>query len=350
MSSAGRDAAENMENATVAVEKNDSTAADDSPSRKKLRVAEDTSETTAPEQQIVVQESSRGAEADGAPSEGLRAEAASPVKAIKSQEGEEAEAHDDHDSNASTPPPVDGATAESTASPDVEDSAVLHHQLKDGDRIQVLWTIESNTDSGGSNAAQSPNDDDDDERGAGAGAVLSTSRWWGAALLPWDGSAEQGVAVRTLRYDSYPPDFPEQTDELVVFADTKNRLVTYPGLEPMIFRREIASDSTSESAATAAAASLNSYEEEGDDDGSHVVVTGREGMEQLVDSMLMGALHKNGAMWGALSAARQAEIAEAIARKKERLLALMEEHLETNDVISATDMQEILARTMAPPS
>jgi hypothetical protein len=66
--------------------------------------------------------------------------------------------------------------------------------------------------------------------------------------------------------------------------------------------------------------------------------------------MLMGALHKNGAMWGALSAARQAEIAEAIARKKERLLELMEEHLETNDVISAADMQEILARTMAPPS
>jgi hypothetical protein len=365
MSGASRDAAENMENSSVAFE-NDPTA--NLPS-KKLKLAggnndETPATTTDPRAPSVPSPAAAAAAAVAAataeeprgeskvdasvnedPSESASA-AASSEKALESPE-EKKGAKDKHDpsddgldGSTSSPPFLDVAETEAT---EVEDSAVLHQQLKDGDRIQVLWTIESNT--GSSNSSSSSSSSSSHAAGPegvpGANVVVSTQRWWGAALLPWDGSAEQDVAIRTLRYDAYPPDFPHETDELVVFADTKNRLVTYPGLDPMIFRREEGGVGDAASGTRSATAAHNH-----DDDGS-VVVTGREGMEQLVDGMLMGALHKNGASWGALSAARKAEIAEAIAIKKARLLELMEEHLESHDVISAADMQGILARTMA---
>jgi hypothetical protein len=231
----------------------------------------------------------------------------------------------------------------------IVDPAATHQNLEAGDRIQVLWTIEDDGrngdteergDDGGLTTLASYDEPAEEEEGteglssslAGEMSARSYSRWWGATLKPWDGTHCEGMAIRSLLYDAYSlGGFPDPSLETVIFAEQPNRLLTYPGLEPMIFRRE---------------KHLNSEDRPSEEDESslsHVVVAGRDGMEQLVDGLLMGALRKNNAQWSRLSAAKQAVIADLVARKKARLLELIEEHLQSHDVVSSSDMRRILA-------
>lgn len=246
------------------------------------------------------------------------------------------------------------AIGEALTDDDIVDPAVLNQNLEDGDRIQVLWTIEDDGHDDGKAVEEQKGgdggltigtiDNAGTEKGnegssfrAGTRSAIAYSRWWRATLKPWDGIHREGMAIRSLLYDAYPSGgFPDPSLEMVIFAEQPNRLVTYPGLEPMIFRAEkhLSSDEKDR---------LTPVDES---DLGHIVVAGREGIEQLVDDLLIGALRKNNAQWSKLSAAQQAIIADSVARKKARLLELMEEHLESHDVVSSSDMQRILTLTM----
>ena len=179
--------------------------------------------------------------------------------------------------------------------------------LKAGDRLEVQWEIEDNDSSD-------------------AAAVV---RWWGATLLEHDGRTDDGVAIRTLQYDPYPEGgFPEESREDVIFMG-RNVLINYPSQDELTFRTLT-------------------------DDGSGIeyVVTNDQDVEDLVESILNNALHKQAATFEALPRAQQALLAEKIAAKKEKLIGLVQEHMRTqreagvNRPVTAQDAQALLARTM----
>lgn len=190
--------------------------------------------------------------------------------------------------------------------------------FKAGYRFEVQWEIHT---------AEDDDDDNDNHQDTAAAAVAAVNqkspktRWWGATLLEHDGRTEDSVAIRTLDYDPYPEGgFPERSQEDVIFLgkDTLVNPVTHDEL---------------------------TYRLEGDDTTETVVsVAGREQIEQVVNETLMKAMTKNAAAWGSMSSAQQALIADRVAAKKEKLVELLLNH--DKGVVTSTDMQAILARTM----
>lgn len=163
--------------------------------------------------------------------------------------------------------------------------------LNAGDRLQVAWEIDSEI------------------------------RWWGATLLEHDGREDEGVAVRTLEYDAFPPDFQASREDVVFLHD--KLLMNYPSQDELEFRRE-------------------GQEEEYDDD--EAVCVDREEIETVVDRVLAKALQNNSTAWNRLTPAQQASVADVVAAKKEKLTQLLLEH--TGRVITSTDMKAIIQRTM----
>lgn len=169
---------------------------------------------------------------------------------------------------------------------------------KSGDRFEVCWELVPE----GADETAEPE-----------------QRWWGATLLEHDGRTEDSVAVRVLRYDAYPQGgFAERSLEDVIFLGRDN-LIDPSNHQEMEYRRE------------------------GQDDSESTYVN-RDDIEQVVNDTLSNAFKKNSASWNNLSRSQQASIAEIVAEKKERLVELLLN--QPNRVITPSQMQDILARTM----
>jgi hypothetical protein len=166
---------------------------------------------------------------------------------------------------------------------------------KPGDRIEVHWEVETDSE--------------------------LIVKWWGASLKPFDGRTTDGVAIRTLHYDTCKElGFENPSDEDVVFLGQD--LLVSP-------------DSTTQ---------LN-YRKEGEED---VYWLNEEDMDEQLNTILMGALAKNQAVWQNLPAAQQAIIAEKIKTKKEQLLEVLKSKKE---VITSSSIKDILKETFgATPS
>lgn len=171
--------------------------------------------------------------------------------------------------------------------------------LKAGDRLEVEWQI---------------GDDDAGDQ--------SESHWWGATLQEHDGRVEDGVAIRVLDYDAYPEKgFPDRSQEDVIFLQP-DMLVNLKDHSEMHYRRE------------------------GDDDDA--ILVGRQDVEATVNSIIDNAVQKNSRLWNNMTPAQQAFVAGHVAAKKEKLVELLEDHLDNvSGVVTQTDVQSILAKAMA---
>jgi hypothetical protein len=171
--------------------------------------------------------------------------------------------------------------------------------LKPGDRVQVQWDLT----------------DDATE--------LSETRWWGATLLEHDGrTSVDGYAIRVLDYDPFPAGgFPDHSLESVVFVN-EITLLNPETSEPMQWRKE--------------------GEEE-------VVALGEDDLREDLNGMLVGILDKHNALWKRLDAAKQAEMAEKIAKGKENIIDAFRKRWATdnNKIISAADIPSILEEAFA---
>lgn len=76
---------------------------------------------------------------------------------------------------------------------------------------------------------------------------------------------------------------------------------------------------------------------------------GRQGIEELVNNILISAMEKASEIWAALPRDQQAIMAEKVAEKKEKLVELLFSHLEENDnePVTAEAVTDLLQRTMA---
>jgi hypothetical protein len=223
------------------------------------------------------------------------------------------------------------APARSTENEETDEYLDLAHTigLKSGDRIEVLWEVDSTND-------------DDDDGVADVNVTTSTStetttahvHWWGATLLEHDGRTEDNVAIRTLLYDPYPDGgFTETSSEDVVFMG-HNMLLSYPSQDELQYRVLT-------------------------DDGSEVayVLSNDQDIEDLVDTILSNALQNTKTNFQALPRSKQMIMAEKIATKKEKLIQLMKEHMHEqratgdkntiNRPVTANDALQLLARAMA---
>ena len=163
----------------------------------------------------------------------------------------------------------------------------------DGDRIEVEWDIE----------------------GASEDGDQVETRWWGAALLPFDGRTKDKVAIRTLEYDAYPEGgFYEKSREDVVFLD-HNVLAGPENMDQLLYYRRAGSEET----------------------------YGIEAVEPVVDQILERVLAKNQEAWNHLTPAQRAQIASKIASKKEKLVGLLSQQ---TGVVTSEEMHVILAQTM----
>ena len=171
---------------------------------------------------------------------------------------------------------------------------------KAGDRFEVQWEIHEQS-----------NDE--------ASSEVPKTRWWGATLLEHDGRTEDSVAIRVLDYDPYPEGgFPERSQEDVIFLG-KTTLVNPVSQDELTYRQE----------------------------GSDTTIWLRRGqVEDVVNETLKNALQNNSRAWGSMSQAQQALVAGAVAEKKEKLVDLLLNHCPDGGVITSSDMQSILSRTM----
>mmetsp|Transcript_3456 Transcript_3456/g.5768 ORF Transcript_3456/g.5768 Transcript_3456/m.5768 type:complete len:245 (-) Transcript_3456:84-818(-) len=171
--------------------------------------------------------------------------------------------------------------------------------LKPGDRVQVQWDLTDDT------------------------TELSETRWWGATLLEHDGRiSDDGYAIRLLDYDPFlAGGFPDNSLESVVFVN-EFTLLNADTSDPMAWRRE--------------------GEEE-------VVALGEDDLREDLNGMLVGILDKHNALWQRLDAAKQAEMAETIAKGKENIIDAFRKRWATdnNKIISAADIPSILQEAFA---
>lgn len=187
-----------------------------------------------------------------------------------------------------------------------------------GDRLQVKWEISNDDD----------NADDNED------SSTTTTHWWTATLLPHDGRvvAEEGVAIRTLDYDPYPEGgFPERSLEDVVFLG-QDLLVDPVTRDELRFRR---------------LGETHDIDDE-DDEDAIFCIDSRDDLERVVNELLANALANQSAKWQSLSVAQQAQIASAVAEKKETLLTLLDQH--RGSVVTGPVMQQLLAQAMQMPS
>jgi hypothetical protein len=172
-------------------------------------------------------------------------------------------------------------------------------RLRSGDRLEVQWEI-------------CTNDEQEDQENP-------VVHWWGATLLEHDGRTEDSVAIRTLEYDAYPEGgFPEKSREDVIFMG-RDVLVTFPSQQELTFRAV-------------------------SDDNSELVWVGLDQVDTLVNNILTSALEKT--QFKKLPHAQQAFLAEKIAAKKEKLVVLLQNHMQQNRLVTVQDATTLLARTM----
>jgi len=144
------------------------------------------------------------------------------------------------------------------------------------------------------------------------------SRWWGATLLEHDGRTIDSVAIRTLDYDPYPDGgFPDRSLDDVIFIGP-DTLVNHPSHDQELSFRIVDAEAT--------------------------ISLRHDEVADVVNDAIMQALRKNARGWGSLTAAQQAVVAEQVATKKQKLIDLLQS--QDKAVVTASDMQEILAQTM----
>lgn len=201
--------------------------------------------------------------------------------------------------------------------------------LRPGDRIEVQWFIHMKDD-GDASDIDNDNNTDNDNKTKNENDDNTESRWWGATLLEHDGRTDEGVAIRTLEYDSYAEGgFPDISREDVIFIG-EDTLVNY---------RPSDNEEEQEELDTLCFRVVRDQQ----DQAVHMS-RDESTVMQVIDSALMGALEKNSKSWDKLPAAQKAIIAEQIASKKQKLLDLLINH--DKAVVTPTDMREILAKTM----
>lgn len=177
--------------------------------------------------------------------------------------------------------------------------------IKAGDRLEVQWEIGEPEDGS------------------------AETRWWGATLLEHDGKTDDdGVAIRVLQYDEWAEGgFPEKSKEEIIFIG-RDVLVDVKTQEQLGFR-------------------LLS------DDNSAVLFLGIDEVENVVNTLLEGALSNVSDGFNRLPRAQQAFVAEQVASKKAKLIELLKKHMEEmgneengNRVVTADDARRLLAQAM----
>jgi hypothetical protein len=194
--------------------------------------------------------------------------------------------------------------------------------LKAGDRIEVLWQI------GGGGSV-----DNDDDDGNEESVAVVVDHWWGATLLPFDGqTTEDSVAIRVLEYDALPEHgFPDKSKEDVIFMGSD--MLIDPDSQNELQYRMVAVDN--------------------DDEGSSAIISLTENdIEGLVNAVLEKAMAKVSGKFTNLPRSQQANFADLIAKKKEKLVGLLVAQSRkttesTGKPLSARDMQELLAKAVA---
>jgi hypothetical protein len=167
--------------------------------------------------------------------------------------------------------------------------------LKGGDRLQVQWEI--------------TNEDGE-----------TITLWWGATLLEHDGRTQESVAIRVLEYDAYPEGgFQERSKEDAIFLGS-DLLVDPSTHQEMSFRRI-------------------------DDDDEPMVLLSLNEIEDVVNGILKNAMEK--ANWKSLPRAQQSVVAAQVAAKKEKLVQLLQDHVQEKRVLRAEDVPAILAQTIS---
>jgi hypothetical protein len=158
-----------------------------------------------------------------------------------------------------------------------------------GLRLEVEWDVVDG------------NKTDSNDDGETGNKATTTTRWWGATLLPYDGRVTvDSEVVRTLEYDAYPEGgFPEKIKEDVVFIGQYTLCDPYTQ-EIMAFRLE---------------------------GGEDMWFSGdRTDLEDTVDTCLASAMEKHKDLWDKLTPARQAEIASMLSSHKEKFVDLLSTH------------------------
>lgn len=226
---------------------------------------------------------------------------------------EDEDCHDNDDSNKRLRKQEEEEDEEVVEVLDIAET--LH--LKPGSRIEVLWQI------GGTDEAGNENDGNCQEEES---AVVD--HWWGATLLPFDGRTEDSVAIRVLEYDALPEHgFPEKSREDVIFMGS-DLLVDPVSQNELKYRIAI---------------------EEG---SSEIISLTENDIEGLVNAVLEKAMAKVSDKFTNLPRSKQADFADLIAKKKEKLVGLLvAESRKTTECtgkpLSASDMQELLAKAVA---
>jgi hypothetical protein len=190
--------------------------------------------------------------------------------------------------------PVDGY-----AQQDISSTCTDHPPLdlantlgyKDGDRVEVQWEIHM--------------DENDDQKNDGnveaiqedTSSTTTTSVWWKATLLEFDGRTIDSVAIRCLLYDARPDlGFPEPSKEDVIFMG--HDLLVSPHDESVQLK----------------------YKREGlTEEENQLLVCNDDQLDEQLNQIVMATLQKNQHVWKAMPAAAQAAIAEKMQKMKEKM-------------------------------
>jgi hypothetical protein len=241
----------------------------------------------------------------------------------------------------------------------------------DGSRLAVHWDI-------------TLVDDDDDIAGAAdhaadEAAVVSSSSngtttysfWWKATLLPHDGrlllstTSASTAAIRVLEYDALPAwGYPERSREDVILVNSKF-LLRYDNEEDVDDIKKIVFSATSvvneEVALEYKVLSsddnddpdqvlLEAFGEDNDVDDiddAFVVCRDEADIESLVNDTLSASFQNVAQKFQQMPASVQAVVAENIAKKKDRLVQLLRQHVQQHRIVSEQDMRTLLAQAIA---
>jgi hypothetical protein len=205
------------------------------------------------------------------------------------------------------------------------------------------------------------------------------SFWWKATLLPHDGRllsptstvADQhttvvaAASIRVLEYDALPAwGYPERSREDVILVNNKF-LLRYDDEEDVDDIKKIVFSATSVVVDEEVALEykvlssddnddpdqvlLEAFgaDDDVDDDDAFVVCRDEADIESLVNDTLTASFHTVAQKFQQMPASVQAVVAENIAKKKDRLVQLLRQHVQQHRIVSEQDMRSLLAQAVA---
>jgi hypothetical protein len=252
----------------------------------------------------------------------------------------------------------------------------------DGSRLAVHWdiTLVDNDDdvAGADHVDPSSNTATADEAAvvsSSSNGTTTYSFWWKATLLPHDGRLlspstvadhKNAFAIRVLEYDALPAwGYPERSCEDVILVSNKF-LLRYDDedvddIKKIVFSATSVVDEevaleykvlSSDDNDDPDQVLLETFGEDDndvddDDDDAFVVCRDEADIESLVNDTLTASFHIVAQKFQQMPASVQAVVAENIAKKKDRLVQLLRQHVQQHRIVSEQDMRSLLAQAIA---